>query len=339
MINVGVVGFGYWGPNVARNLMMTPGVRVQMVCDRDPHNLKRAKVLYPHLQLSIDYKEITDSSSIDAVAIVTPVSTHYEIARRALKKGKHVFVEKPISKTSAQAIDLIKIAQAQKLLIMVDHTFLFSGAVGKIKELINSNKLGDLYYYDSTRISLGLFQRDVNVIWDLAPHDFYIIDYLIKDKPYKISATGIDHFNRKHEDIAFITIYFKGGLIAHINANWLSPVKVRNILIGGHKKMLVWDDLKADEKIKIYDRGVTVEGKEGIYKMLVDYRSGDMVSPKLETTEALKSEMSYFHECIIKHKVPFNDGHAGLRVVQMLEATNRSLKQNGKEVCLHLSKP
>lgn len=336
MVNVGVIGFGYWGPNLVRNLIMTPGVRVPMVCDKDHNNLKRAKALYPHLRISTDYKEITDPSSIDAVAIATPVSTHYEISKRALKKGKHVFVEKPMAMTSAQAIDLIKIAHAQKLVIMVDHTFLFTGAVRKIRELINAGMLGDLYYYDSTRISLGLFQPDVNVIWDLAPHDLYIIDHLIKNKPYKIAAAGIDHFNRGHEDIAFITIYFKGGLIAHINANWLSPVKVRNILIGGKNKMLVWDDLEPDEKIKIYDRGVTVKGKEGIYKRLVDYRSGDMVSPKLEPAEALMKEMIYFHECITSNKVPFNDGYAGLRVVQMLEATNRSLKQNGKEVCLHL---
>jgi predicted dehydrogenase len=209
--------------------------------------------------------------------------------------------------------------------------------VGKIKGLINTNVLGDLYYYDSTRISLGLFQRDVNVVWDLAPHDFYMIDNLIKSKPFKISAAGIDHFKRGHEDIAFITVYFKGGLIAHINANWLSPIKVRNILIGGQKKMLVWNDLEGDEKIKIYDRGVTVEGKQGIYKMLVDYRSGDMVAPKLESSEALKKEMIYFHECITRNKVPINDGYAGLRVVQMLEATDQSIRQNGKQIKLNIS--
>jgi len=339
MINVGVIGFGYWGPNVVRNLMSIVGMRVKMVCDSDPHNLKRAKALYPHLHFSLDYKEIIDSPFIDAVAIVTSVSTHYEIAKRALKKGKHIFVEKPMAKSSVEAMELIKIADSKKLVIMVDHTFLFTGAVAKIKELMDKNMLGDLYYYDSTRISLGLFQHDVNVIWDLAPHDFYIIDYLIRNKSCRISAIGIDHFNRGHENIAYITVHFKGGLIAHINTNWLSPVKVRNILIGGQKKMLVWNDLEADEKIKIYDRGISVDGQEGIYKMLVEYRSGDMIAPKLDTTEALKKEMVYFYECITKSQVPFNDGYAGLRVVEMLEATSRSLKQDGHEVCLHLSNP
>ncbi|MBF0489933.1 MAG: Gfo/Idh/MocA family oxidoreductase [Candidatus Omnitrophica bacterium] len=336
MINVGVIGFGYWGPNVVRNMMATPGIRVQMVCDQDSKNLSRAKGIYSRLRLTTDYKEVTDSSSIDAVAIVTPVSTHYEIAKRALMKGKHIFIEKPLARTSKEAEDLIRMAEAKKLVIMVDHTFLFTGAVGKIKELIDANVLGDLYYYDSTRISLGLFQNYVNVIWDLAPHDFYIIDYLFKNKPHKVSATGLDHFNRGHENIAYITIYLKGGLIAHINANWLSPVKVRNILIGGQKKMLIWDDLEVDERLKIYDKGITLGEKEGIYKMLVDYRSGDMVSPKLDSTEALKKEMVYFHECITTKKEPFNDGHAGLRVVKLLEAASQSLKQDGRHVNVNI---
>ena len=334
MINVGVIGFGYWGPNVVRNLAAIKGMRVHSICDMDKQALARAKSLYPHVRMCQDHAEIMEADDIDAVAVVTPVSTHYDLVKKALNKGKHVFVEKPFTATTRQARELIKIAQRKKRIIMVDHTFLFTGAVQKIKELIDSNTLGDLYYYDSTRISLGLFQPDVNVMWDLVPHDFSIIDHVIKARPKAVSAQGIDHFNRGHENIAYITVYFEGGLIAHINANWLSPVKVRNILIGGQKKMLVWDDVEADEKIKIYDRGIKVDSKEGVYKMLVAYRSGDMISPKLESTEALKKELMYFQECILKKKQPFNDGRAGLRVVKLLEAADRSLKKGGKKVAV-----
>ena len=334
MIKVGVIGFGYWGPNVVRNLSTIDGLEVHSICDLDAEALGRARKLYPRVKMTSDIKDVVDSTEIDAVAIVTPVSTHYSLAKRALKNGKHVFVEKPFTAKAAQAAELIELARKSNLIIMVDHTFLFTPAVRKIKELVDNNVLGDLYYYDSTRISLGLFQRDVNVIWDLAPHDLSIIDYLIKSKPTAVSAQGIDHFNRGYENIAYITVYFSDQLIAHINANWLSPVKVRNILIGGQKKMLVWDDLEVDEKIKIYDRGVNVEGKEGVYKRLVEYRSGDMISPKLESGEALTRELKYFKECITTKKVPFNDGHAGLRIVKLLEAADKSLRSKGKIISI-----
>jgi predicted dehydrogenase len=216
---------------------------------------------------------------------------------------------------------------------MVDHTFLFTGAVKKIHELVTAGSLGKLYYYDSTRVNLGLFQHDVNVIWDLAPHDLSIVDHLIDERPETVIATGQKHLNGL-EDLAYITIYFSNSIIAHINVNWLSPVKVRTTLIGGEKKMLVWNDLEADEKIKVYDKGVNITSGQGVRELLVSYRSGDMWSPKVEQTEALRAESKYFIDCISNKKKPFNDGEAGLRVVRMLEAANQSLREGGKAVQL-----
>ncbi len=330
MINIGVVGFGYWGPNIVRNLSSIANVRVHAICDKDPQALARAKKLYPKIQLYQNYQYVTDSPEINAVAVVTPVSTHFEIAKRALAQGKHVFAEKSFASSSEQAHELIKIAERKKLTVMVDYTYLFSSAVQKIKQLINSRKMGDIYYFDSTRVSPGRFQNDVNVIWDLAVHDFYIIDYLIKSKPKAISAQGIDYLRQGHENLGFITVYFEDPIIAHINVNWLSPVKIRKILIGGNKKMLMWDDLEPDEKIKIYDRGIKASNKEGEYKMLVEYRSGDVFTPKLTQTEALRNELIYFRNCIIKKQTPFNDGYAGLRIIQLLEATDRSIRNKGR---------
>jgi predicted dehydrogenase len=216
---------------------------------------------------------------------------------------------------------------------MVDHTFLFTGAVRKIRELVDNHTLGDLYYYDSTRVNLGLFQHDVNVVWDLAPHDLSIMDYLIQDEPEAVVATGQSHLNG-HEDVAYITIYYRHDIIAHVNVNWLSPVKVRTTLIGGEKKMVVWNDLEADEKIKVYDKGVQITSKSGVYDLLVSYRSGDMWAPKVDQTEALKAECEHFVDCILNRKRPINDGVAGLRVVRMLEAADQSLKNRGRMVQL-----
>jgi len=244
-----------------------------------------------------------------------------------------VFVEKPFTSTSAQAEELIELAARKNLTIMVDHTFLFTGAVRKIQELIKKGVLGDLYYYDSVRVNLGLFQHDVNVIWDLAPHDLSIMDFLIAQQAEAIVATGERHLNG-HEDIAFITIYFPQSIIAHINVNWLSPVKVRTTLIGGQKKMLVWNDLEADEKIKVYDKGVEITSPDGVRQLLVNYRSGDMWSPQLEQIEALRSELGYFADCIENGKTPINDGPAGLRVVRMLEAAEKSIAKRGELVRL-----
>src|SRR6202020_482058 len=258
------------------------------------------------------------------IALLTPFWKHYEVAKAALENGKHVFVEKPFTSNAAQAQELIELAARKNLKIMVDHTFLFTGAVTKIKQPLHEGALGKVYYYDSTRVNLGLLQPDVNVVWDLAPHDLSIIDHLIQKTPEAISATGQTHLNG-HEDVAFITLYFPDKGIAHINVNWLSPVKVRTTLIGGEKKMLVWNDLEADEKIKIYDKGVNVTSREGLYNLLVNYRSGDMWSPQLEQLEALRHELTYFAQCIMKDENPINDGHAGLRVVRMLEAANASI--------------
>jgi predicted dehydrogenase len=333
MIRVGVIGYGYWGPNIVRNFFSIDGFQVQAVCDKNPESLARVAKAYPSVIATPDARDILESPDIDAVAIVTPVWSHYELAKAALNNHKHVFVEKPFTCNSQQAEELIELADRQNLKIMVDHTFLFTGAVKKIRELIDDGSLGDLYYYDSLRVNLGLFQHDVNVIWDLAPHDLSIMDYIIQDTPQAIVATGESHLNG-HEDVAFITLYFPRNVIAHINVNWLSPVKVRTTLIGGEKKMLVWNDLEADEKIKVYDKGVTIRNRENLHQLLVSYRSGDMWAPQVQQLEALKAELTYFHECITTNTGPLNDGAAGLRVVKMLEAAASSIRKRSEAVLL-----
>src|SRR5881296_1178141 len=331
MIRTGVIGYGYWGPNIVRNLRSLEGCQLAAVCDQSPAALQRVRQAYPDLPVTRKPYDLLTSPEIDAIAVVTPVSTHFDLAKAALENGKHVFVEKPFTSTTQQAEELIELAERKNLRIMVDHTFLFTGAVRKIRELIDEGVLGDLYYYDSTRVNLGLFQHDVSVVWDLAPHDLSIIDFLIQAKPDAVIATGETHLNGL-VDIAFITIYFPRSTIAHLNVNWLSPVKVRTTLIGGEKKMLVWNDLEADEKIKVYDKGVQVSSGEGVYELLVSYRSGDMWAPKIERIEALQNETAYFVECVAKGRTPHNDGAAGLRVVKMLEAADQSLKASGRAI-------
>jgi len=328
MIRFGVVGYGYWGPNIVRNLGQLEEAEVVAVCDKSPASRRRVQKAHPAVHVTDECAELMSNPNIDAIAVVTPVWTHYEIAKSALQNGKHVFVEKPFTSNSAQAEELIELAASKNLKIMVDHTFLFTGAVRKIRQVLRDNILGKLYYYDSTRVNLGLFQHDVNVIWDLAPHDLSIIDHLIAETPEAVVATGQTHLNG-HEDVAFITLYFPNSVIAHINVNWLSPVKVRTTLIGGEKKMLVWNDLEADEKIRIYDKGVNVTTQEGVYNLLVNYRSGDMWAPQLEQIEALRAELQYFVHCIKQNETPFNDGMSGYRVVKMLEAANESLRKRG----------
>ena len=332
MINVGVIGYGYWGPNIVRNFSSVEGTSVTAVCDQRPSALAKAQKAHPSIRVTADAQEIVTSPEIDVVAVVTPVWTHYDLTKAALENGKHVFVEKPFTATTRQAEELINLAEQKKLMIMVDHTFLFTAAVRKIYELVDSGDLGKLYYYDSTRANLGLFQHDVNVVWDLAPHDLSIVDFLIKDKPEAVVATAGQHLNGM-EDVAYLTLYFPDKVIAHINVNWLSPVKVRTTLIGGEKKMLVWDDIEPDEKIRIYDKGVEqVADREGIYKLLVKYRTGDMCAPHLEHVEALSTEIRYFIECLRADKAPINDGRAGLRVVSILEAADQSMKNRGELV-------
>jgi predicted dehydrogenase len=304
---------------------------VTLVCDSSPVARRRAQKAYPRMKVSADHQEVVTAKDIDAVAIITPVWTHFELAKAALQNGKHVFVEKPFTPNIEQAEELIELAARKNLQIMVDHTFLFTGAVKKIRELLQAGTLGQLYYYDSTRVNLGLFQHDVNVLWDLAPHDLSIMDYLIEQEPEAVVATGQTHLNG-HEDVAYITLYFPNKVIAHVNVNWLSPVKIRTTLIGGEKKMLVWNDLEADEKIKVYDKGVQVSTQEGVYNLLVNYRSGDMWAPQIEQTEALRKELGYFIECISNNQRPINDGFAGLRIVKMLQAATESMQQRGELV-------
>jgi predicted dehydrogenase len=332
VIRVGIIGYGYWGPVVARNFQTADGCQLAAVCDANPAAQERARKAHPGVLVTGDPSELLRSPHIDAIAVITPVWTHFEFAKAALENGKHVFVEKPFTASSAEASQLIDLAAAKKLQIMVDHTFLFTGAVRKIRQLIDEGVLGKLFYYDSSRVNLGLFQHDVNVIWDLAPHDLSIMNYLTDAEPESVSATGQCHLNGL-EDMAYVTIYFP-TMLAHISVNWLSPVKVRTTLIGAEKKMVVWNDLEADEKVKVYDKGVELAHGEGVYDLLVSYRSGDMWAPKIDQTEALKLEAKYFSECVRNNQTPFNDGIAGLRVVRLLEAAALSLKDRGRPVQL-----
>ena len=332
MIRVGIIGYGYWGPVVARNFQAADRCQLAAICDANPVARERARKAHPGVRIVGDPAELLHSTDIDAIAVITPVWTHFEFAKAALENGKHVFVEKPFTASSAEASQLIDLAAAKKLQIMVDHTFLFTGAVRKIRQMIDEGVLGKLFYYDSSRVNLGLFQHDVNVIWDLAPHDLAIMNYLTDAEPESVSATGQGHLNGL-EDMAYVTIYFP-TMLAHINVNWLSPVKVRTTLIGAEKKMIVWNDLEADEKVKVYDKGVDLAHGEGVYDLLVSYRSGDMWAPKIDQTEALKLEAKYFSECVRNNQTPFNDGIAGLKVVRLLEAAAQSLKDRGKPVQL-----
>jgi predicted dehydrogenase len=333
MIKMAVIGYGYWGPRIVRNFHAADGCSVVAVCDKNAASLQRAKRDCPWVETFTDCSGVLSSPDIDAVAIVTPVWTHFDLAKTALENGKHVFVEKPFTSTAVQAEQLIELAERKNLRIMVDHTFLFTGAVRKIRQMVEEGALGKLYYYDSTRVNLGLFQHDVNVIWDLAPHDLSIVDQLVSVAPQCVVATGQSHLNG-HEDIAYLTVYYGDRMIAHINVNWLSPVKVRTTLIGGEKKMLVWNDLEADEKIRVYDKGVEITGGQAVHDLLVSYRSGDMWAPRIDQMEALAVETRYFTECVSTGKTPINDGHAGLRIVRILEAANKSLAQGGAPVQL-----
>lgn len=337
-LKIGVIGYGYWGPNVVRNFYNVPDATIVSVADVSQKSLDRVRTVYPSMGLTTNANDILTNPGIDAVAIVTPISHHHALAKKALENGKHVFVEKPFTASVAEAEELIELAERKNLKIMVDHTFLFTGAVRKIRELIDNGTLGKLYYYDSTRVNLGIFQHDSNVVWDLAPHDLSIIDYLIPDAPAAVVATGEKHVNGE-EDMAFITMYFPGKVIAHLNVNWLSPVKVRTTLIGGEKRMLMWNDLEADEKIRVYDKGIERSGGNAPYDVRVIYRTGDLWVPRVEQVEALALEAKYFVECIRKNETPFNDGVSGLRVVEMIEAINQSMSQRGEMIYCNSAKP
>jgi predicted dehydrogenase len=335
MVRIGVVGYGYWGPNLVRNFAETPGAEVASVADLDTQKLATVKRRFPAVTTTTNFNDLLSDATIDAVAIATPVNTHYELAMAALKAGKHVWVEKPMTETLGQARRLVDEAERRGLTLHVDHTFIYTGAVQKMAEIIRAGDLGRIYYYDSIRVNLGLFQRDVSVISDLAVHDFSILDHLFGEHPAAVTASGMNHFPGTPENLAYVTLFYDSGMIAHVNTSWLAPVKVRQILVGGSKKMVTYDDLEASEKVKIYDKGVSfTDDPAKIQEMRVGYRTGDMWAPKLAVTEALRVEGDHFVECIKQNKRSLTDGQLGLRVVELIEASCESMRNKGKTVYL-----
>jgi predicted dehydrogenase len=341
LIRIGVIGYGYWGPNLVRNFYESPGAQVASVSDLRPDRLAVLSSRYPTIKTTQNFRELIEDPTIDAVAIATPVSTHYDLALRALQEGKHVLVEKPLASNTDQVQHLIDVAMQRNRVLMVDHTFVYTGAVRKIRELVENGGLGEIYYYDSVRVNLGLFQHDVNVLWDLAVHDLSIMDFVLPFRPCAVSATGLSHVPGGTENIAYLSLFFEGSQIAHIHANWLAPVKLRRTLIGASRKMIVYDDLDQGEKIKVYDKGITLnqhQNPEKLYQMLVGYRTGDMLAPQVDGTEALRREADHFLDCIAQQKEPVTGGGAGLRVVEILQAASQSMAQRGRPVDLHLGK-
>jgi predicted dehydrogenase len=334
MIGIGVIGYGYWGPNLVRNFAELPGARVVVVSDLDPARLEGIRRRYPSVEVTTDHRALIEHPAVDAVAIVTPVSTHFELAMQALRGGKHVLVEKPLASGSEECRRLIDEADRRGRILMVDHTFIYTGAVRKIRELVDAGELGELYYFDSSRINLGLFQYDINVIWDLAVHDLAIMGYVVGQVPTAVSATGMSHVPGRPENLAYLSLYFESSLMAHIDVNWLSPVKVRQTLIGGSKKMIVYNDMELTEKVKVYDRGITLGSPktEAAYQIHIGYRTGDIWTPKLDMTEALRFEAQHFLDCIADGGRPLSDGRAGLDVVRILEAASRSMAERGRPV-------
>jgi predicted dehydrogenase len=333
VIRIGVIGYGYWGPNLVRNFAECRNAVVRMVCDTRQERLAQVERRYPGVTVTTAPTDLLNGPEVDAVVIATPVETHFDLALAALRAGKHVLVEKPIASSSDEASRLIDEANKRNLALMVGHTFVYTGAVRKMKELLDNGELGEIYYYDSVRINLGLFQKDVNVLWDLAVHDLAIMDYVLRQRPLSVSCTGLAHLQGRPENIAYMTMFFEGSLIAHVHVNWLSPVKVRRTLVGGSRRMVMFDDLEVSEKIKVYDRGVSVNpSPENVYQMLVGYRTGDMWAPQLAVSEALSVEAAHFVDCIEQRARPVTDGEAGLRVVRLLEAASESMAARGRLV-------
>ena len=332
-IGVAVVGYGYWGPNLVRNFANTDGAQLIAVSELDEAKLALAKRRHPAIGTTRDYRDLLGDPKIDAIAIATPVQTHYELALQALRARKHVFVEKPLAQTSDQVRHLIEEADRRNLVLMVDHTFLYTPAVQKIRDLIAEGEMGDIYYYTGIRASLGLFQTDVNVIWDLAVHDISIMQFILKEKPVAVSATGAHHVVGSPANMAHITLFFPSNCVAHVNVNWLSPVKIRQTLIGGSRKMLVYDDLEATEKIKLYDKGITVaRAEEDAHQFRIGYRAGDMWAPHLIVKEALEMEAEHFINCIRTGATPISSGATGLQVVEILETASRSIAVQGSPI-------
>ncbi|MDR2876764.1 MAG: Gfo/Idh/MocA family oxidoreductase [Chromatiales bacterium] len=339
MVNIAVIGYGYWGPNLVRNFAELNGAAVVGVSDQDQKKLDVVQRRYPSIKTTTRFQDLLDDPSVDAVAIATPVSTHFELGMAALRAGKHVWIEKPMTETSMQARKLIEEAERRERVLFVDHTFVYTGAVRKMGELIRSGDLGKIYYYDSTRVNLGLFQRDVNVISDLAVHDFSILDYLLGEHPVAVSASGINHFPGTPENLAYITLFYDSGTIAHINVSWLAPVKVRQILVGGSKKMITYNDLEPSEKVKIYDKGISfTDDPQKIYEMRVGYRTGDMLAPKLNESEALRVGAEHFVDCIVNSKTPETSGQLGMHVVEIIEAATSSMRGKGETVYIQKGK-
>ncbi|MEI6179348.1 MAG: Gfo/Idh/MocA family oxidoreductase [Chloroflexales bacterium] len=333
MIGIGVIGYGYWGPNLVRNFSQAQGARVIAVCDQRPERRVQVEQVYPSVKTYADVSEMLSNPAVDAVAVATPVSTHFPLALQALEAGKHIFVEKPFTATSTEAERLLEAAAKRHLTVMVDHTFIYTSAVRKIKELLDNGSLGQLYYYDSVRVNLGLFQHDVNVLWDLAVHDLSIMDFLIGHSPTMVAATGMSHVPGRPENLAYLTCFFSGNMIAHFHVNWMAPVKLRQTLIGGSEKMIVYDDIEMSEKIKVYDKGIIVsDAADAVYQRHVGYRTGDMWAPRLDNLEALKIEAEHFVECINNGSQPLSSGQSGLRVVRILEAATRSMANHGQPV-------
>ena len=333
MINVGVIGYGYWGPNLVRNYLGDPDCTVAMVCDRDLARLQKVSALYPAIRLTASAEDLINDPGVDAVVIATPVDGHFALAMAALQAGKHVMVEKPIASTADQARQLIDEAQKRGLVLMVDHTFVYTGAVRKMHELIRAESFGPVRYYDSTRVNLGLFQPDVNVLWDLAVHDLSIMAFILEGTPVAVSATGQSLVRGQPEYAAFLTVFFDDDTIAHINVNWLSPVKIRRTLVGGDRQMIVYDDLETSEKVKLYDKGITVTSTpEQVHKLLISYRTGDLWSPNVPATEALAVEAAHFAACIRGEEKSITGGEAGLEIVRILEAANQSMRDRGAPI-------
>lgn len=334
MIKIAVAGYGYWGPNLVRNIQESKEACVVSCCDTNEERLVQLKGKYPSIDTTTDYDALLNDPAVDAIAISTPVATHYDFARKAMEHGKHVLLEKPATTSVAEAEKLLDLAEKHGITYMVDHTFIYTGAVRKMKEIVDQGDLGNLYYFDSVRINLGLFQRDVNVLWDLAPHDIAIMEHLVRERPVSVCATGSCHVGNGHENVAYLTVYFPSGMIAHFHNNWLSPVKIRTMLVGGSKKTIHYDDMEVSEKVKVYDRGVDITTPEGVRDVRVSYRMGDMWAPRLDQTEALSRMIGEFTGCIQTGRTALTDGVSGLNVVKILEASEMSIKHRGKEIKL-----
>ena len=334
MINVGVIGCGYWGPNLIRNFMACPSTELVWVCDISEHRLETVTKLYPGISKTKDINDILNDEQVDSVAIATPVHTHFSIAKACLETDKHVLLEKPLTSNIKEGEELVRIAKDRGLQLMCDHTFCYTDTVRKMKEIVDSGTLGEVLYFDSVRINLGLFQKDINVLWDLAPHDLSILDFLIEEKPISVSAHGVCHAGNGLENIAYVSLRYANNFIAHFHLNWLSPVKIRKTIIGGSDKMLVWNDLEPAEKIKVYDKGIILkqDKQEERRRLFISYRSGDMYAPRIEHTEALSLMVREFAACIEEGRPAITDGNAGLRVIRILEAAERSIKADGANV-------